>query len=588
MFNRKTRCTLLAAFAVLCAAVASPYLIPENPDSPIFRSGVWTALLLTAAFFPVREALERADRRTLICGFAFGLLFCGALSLGSELFVYERLLPGLGSAVRRVAVPMLAAPLVGCLSARVMLFRLPVSPSKRHIPTPVFALCMMLSWLPVLLAYFPGILNYDVAGELDQLVTGQYNDAHPLLYSLLQNGLILVGETLCNRTFGMLLTTVARMLCLSFALAYGLSFAQKRGAPPAVLLLFTALFALHPVFSVMAVSTSKDVPFAAALLVLTLLCWDMLQSPETVLRNKRRIAEFVLMTIFVSQLRKNGLFALIALFPGLIIALRGHRVQIAKICALAAGCSVLLSGILHATFSPIPMHSTQLMSLPAQQLVRAYNLGEISPEDADELEGWYLFPTGLNVYPHIADRAKNNLDSMRLRTEAADYLSLWARVGRDNPRIYMEAFLMLNIGFWYPDDLSHAGIYDPINYEKIGYLETVFVQGEDYGIDTDCFLPAVRDFIENICTQNAYQKIPLVSLFFSLATPLWVLVFAAAMLIARRRSRGLPALLGILGLFVSYLFGPCALARYALPMFCIAPILLIIALIGTPEKELAA
>ena len=39
----------------------------------------------------------------------------------------------------------------------------------------------------------------------------------------------------------------------------------------------------------------------------------------------------------------------------------------------------------------------------------------------------------------------------------------------------------------------------------------------------------------------------------------------------------LPAVSGVMVLWASYLFGPCTLARYMLPLFCLAPVLLILA-----------
>ena len=86
----------------------------------------------------------------------------------------------------------------------------------------------------------------------------------------------------------------------------------------------------------------------------------------------------------------------------------------------------------------------------------------------------------------------------------------------------------------------------------------------------------VRDLFEQICRRNSYQKYPLVSLLFAVATPFWLILFACAKLISGRRARMLPAALGALGVWLSYLFGPCTLPRYALPLFCLAPALLIL------------
>ena len=95
----------LSLLSVLAGLFAASYLIPENPDSAVFRSGTLGTALLLACYFPVRQALERVSLRTLLCAGCFGLAYALALSLGAELNFYDGLLPGMGSMLRRIAVP---------------------------------------------------------------------------------------------------------------------------------------------------------------------------------------------------------------------------------------------------------------------------------------------------------------------------------------------------------------------------------------------------------------------------------------------------------------------------------------------------
>ena len=50
----------LTVLTTLLAAFAAPYLIPENPDSAVFRSGALSCALLLGAAYPVWDALRRA------------------------------------------------------------------------------------------------------------------------------------------------------------------------------------------------------------------------------------------------------------------------------------------------------------------------------------------------------------------------------------------------------------------------------------------------------------------------------------------------------------------------------------------------
>lgn len=599
------------AAALFCAlfAFAAPYLIPANPDSAFFRGGVWGALLVAACLYPVWQALRRAEPRELLCGMGWALLFSLALSLGSELFIYNGLLRGMGSLLRRIAVPLMAAPALGALSARLFSAK-PRETQALRFPLWGYALVILLGWLPVWLAFFPGMINYDFPAQYQQHIDHAYSSLHPLLHSALSNGLMALGEAFSSPTLGLLLNTVLQMLVFSFALAYSCAFVQKRGAPAWALAAMTAAYALLPIFSTMALSTCKDTLFSAALLVLSLQAFELLEAPEAFFRKiglrplslpsksvktqaspvhaanpsqfpvkqrKTTLFLFLLCVVGTALLRNNGLFAFALLIPALLIAARGWRRQTALLLAACLCAAGMVNGGLTLLLHPSRENTSfQLYSIPAQQLVRAYNSGTMSDADKEEIRSWYVSDEGLAVYPHLADPAKGYLDRERIQRSGGDFLALWQKHVKTHAHEYLEAFLMLNVGSWYPDDLSQSTIYPDVSYNDKGYLQLQETDMRAYGIETACFLPAVRDLFEQICRRNSYQKYPLVSLLFAVATPFWLILFACAKLISGRRARMLPAALGALGVWLSYLFGPCTLPRYALPLFCLAPALLIL------------
>lgn len=577
----KRYASALAALSVLAAIVAAPYLIPENPDSAVFRSGTLGLILLCAAYVPLSEAFSGAKLRTLICGLFWGLLFAFALSLGSELMVYDGLLPGFGSMIRRMAVPVLAAPLFGGVAARLMMAEYVCAADKKPARGGMLAytLILLACWTPLLLAYFPGALNYDFTAEYWQYLAGIYSNRHPLLYLILNNGLIMLGGAVHSRTFGMLLSSIAHMIPFAAALAYALVFIRRRGAPAAAVYGILALFAIHPVFSMLSISTCKDTLFAAALLVLSLLAYEMIEDPGAFFQSRKKCALFAAMFLFTMHMRNNGMFPIAFLILALLMLLRGFRKKLLVLTAVSLLLSTSVTLCLEAIYPVTDQPSTQLFSLPAQQLVRAYKKADLTEEEKAEIRSYYTDTMGLNVYPHLADGAKGYLDHDRIDADPLAYLSLWARIGKRAPRVYLDAFLMLNIGSWYPDDVSHATIYQPSGL-MVGYLETNRFKLSKYGIDSYCFLPAVRELAEKICAQNRYMRYPLLPILFCTATPLWLTLFACGALIAKGRGRQAACASGMLGLWLSYLMGPCTLPRYMLPLFCLAPVLLTLAFCG--------
>ena len=266
----------LAALSMGLLALAAPYLIPANPDSAVFRSGTLGLILLCACYVPVRRALARHDARSLVYGGAFALIFAVCLSLGSELSVYDGLLPGMGSLLRRLAVPVMAAPALGALAS----FLFALSPKedadgRRPIPFPAFFLLFVLCYGAVLLALWPGIISFDFPHEIEQYTSGEYFAAHPVFHTLLLGGLYQLGEALFgSMNAGAALYSVVQLLLLAAMFAWSCVFVQRRVRRRSVVLALAAFFALMPVHGAMAVSTAKDPLFSGLCVVLCLLLWE--------------------------------------------------------------------------------------------------------------------------------------------------------------------------------------------------------------------------------------------------------------------------------------------------------------------------
>ena len=57
---------------------------------------------------------------------------------------------------------------------------------------------LVLCWLPVLIAFFPGITGYDIDGQAAQIYSGSYNTHHPLLHTLFLQLFMQLGKWICN------------------------------------------------------------------------------------------------------------------------------------------------------------------------------------------------------------------------------------------------------------------------------------------------------------------------------------------------------------------------------------------------------
>ena len=587
---------LLAALFVLLAAFAAPYLVPADPDSAVFRVGTLGALLLLACFLPVRTALERHNARDLACGFFFALIFAVCVELGCELGHYGELLPGMGSLLRRLAVPVMAAPLLGALSS----FLFALAPLRAHTPRRMpfgaFFALLALCYGAVLLALWPGVISYDFAHEIRQYGSGVYEAAHPVFHTLLLGTIYRIGEALFgSMTAGAALYSVVQLLAVAALYAWACAFLSRR-VPLPVTLVAAAGFALLPFHGVLAVSTAKDPLFSALCVALCLLLWEVAEDPAAFLTSRPRLVRFAAVCLLLSLLRHNAVFATLPACLCMLLCARGrrspspsapaerpsspvlYRRRAAALClvtlVLCAGVPKGLEALLGAEKTP----GSELMSIPCQQLMRTAQRANLTEAERAEISAWFSDAT--HTYrPHCADPAKGgNFDFGRYQRSPRAFWSMYLRYGVRHPRIYLEAFLENTIGLWYPGDTSHAHALSGEQNEFI-YMNTVypFAEGE-YDIEARSLLPALQRLLYSTMHKARHERYAFIAALFCPATYSFVLLLTTLLLAKRGQRRLALTTLPLWGILLSVLFSAGVFVRYAYPIMSGAPLLLALAL----------
>lgn len=579
---------LMAALSALLMALAAPYLVPENPDSAVFRSGSLGAILLIVSVFPVRASLKRCSLRALAYGGVFALIFSLCLGLGSELAVYDGLLPGMGSLLRRLAVPVMAMPFLGALFA--FLFDLrpspsPAKPAGKPIPGWCFFLLFALCYGAVLLALFPGVISYDFEHEISQYTTGVYDPAHPVFHTLFLGTLFALGEALFgSMTGGAALYNTVQLLLLAGMYAYACAFVQQRTARRAQALVLAACFALLPFHGVLAVSTAKDPLFTGLCVLLCLELWHLCEDACGFIASRASCVRMALICLFMSLLRHNAPFAVLPTCIALPVLCRGRRRQgavLAAVClALSLGAPRLTEAMVSAQRTP----NSETMSVPCQQLMRTAERAGVSEEEYAELNGWFSEQT-YRYRAHCADPAKGgNFAFDRYQEDPGAFWSMWARYGLAYPRVYLEAFLENCAGIWNPDDISHAHNLSSEEYDFI-YLNTMYPFAADrYPITPQCYLRPVQKVLYAFMHASVHEKYPALSKLFLPATYTFMLLFCFLYLRRHKIRRYGMSLLPPLGIFLSVLFSAGVFVRYVYPLMACMPVLLILILFGRRDE----
>ena len=419
---------------------------------------------------------------------------------------------------------------------------------------------LLLCWLPYYLAYFPGMFNYDSAGEAAQFTTGQYNGAFPPLHTLLLAAFYRLGGAMGSYNAGIALYTAVQACTVAAALAYANAMLCRLGVKRGFRIGLAAAYGLLPGFPLLVMSTTKDLFFCAALLPLLCLLAEGQREPKRLKKRGYAVA-VVALTALSCLLRPNGVAAMaVALVSGwFLLPKEGHRrFAVLLLCGIIgfAGANQGMKVALH----PSKTGLRELLSVPLAQVSRVYVRQQEELTETEKEEILSFIPDAQRYQPHLADGVKRHT-AVGMST-LPQFLKLYGRLLRQYPADLADAWAYLTKGYWHLDDTTHLDIYAERGGH--GYMETAAQPG--YGVSRVSLWPGLMEGLDRLFVENQYRRIPLLSALIEPAFWCW-LFFGALWLAIFRRNRGALLFgLPLAGIYLTLLFGACAYLRYALPL----------------------
>lgn len=534
---------------------------------------------------------------------AFASLFCKGLALTSKRLLLCSAVPGtvlgsmivVGSEVDQTGQLSLSSPHLYLASAGIALLltvlieyifdgleKFPsVLPHPAAAGTRAFFLqwaLIFLCWLPCFFAVYPGIYAYDGPIQLaqslanDHVLVGQ----HPIVHTLYLDACFSAGlRFFGTNNAGMAIYAISQMLILSAALSLCCNFLARRRLPPILRAAALFYFALFPMNPVLAMSTTKDIPFAAALLVFVLAVWELSEEPDAFFSSYRRPLLFFLSTCAMFLLRNNGVYLFALSIPIWIILLRGHRIGISLLCAACLTFYAVFTGPVYSFLHVIPGDFHEALSIPAQQMARSviYHRDELT---AGELQtAFRMIPEKqLRSYaPRFADPVKNAVQTKYILHNKRKCLTTWISIGLKCPGSYVEAFLCNSLGFWDPDvDYQSDWTQNPFPY--VEFQNKPNLPPDWFPVTRHSFLPGLSRFYESVATGRAIDRIPVLSLLISPALPFWILTGSIAFCVFRRQYACLVVFAPLFAFWITLLLSPVVLLRYAFPLQMCMPLMI--------------
>lgn len=590
-----------------------------------FTEGVMSVLLYVGVFLLLRATLENikaiadGDARRRRIGYAFGLalLFAGTCVMGWQLQTRGLTECGVIGKGKILLISLCLSVVVfpfanGIFALADRLQRTDGEPAavaeagtRNGFSAKIlelkngtlFLACwgiILLLFLPVFGAYYPGVMGYDFNVQSIQALGDyeNYSAHHPMLHTWLISRALRLGEALGNYQTGIAIYSLVQMLLLSAALSYACVMVKrvtKKLLPLVVTVLF---FGLLPYHSVFAVSVTKDVIFSTLFLVFFLLWMER----TYFVGEKKPLALdglMVLVGAFVIAFRNNAIYALLLFgIPAVVLSKRRERLRVCLLCAMVVVAGIMGQLVVKSALGTGAGEvQSEKYSVPMQQFARVgYFHGQQMAPETSTLVDHYVSKEYWEAYnAPLADTVKLQVTGHgqfaltwenNIRTVFRD----WAKVGLQYPNEYLDAFGQLTRGYWFMDDVSFTYVYD-FEEDRKGVIPT-FNGSKSFalpeGIEEKTVFPKFRENMEQLVQENQCFEIPVLSILFRPAFYCWLLTLLLVMYVYMKEKEKMMLLCLPVCYLATLLLGPTVQARYAYPFMVLAPVLLAMTVV---EKE---
>jgi len=430
-----------------------------------------------------------------------------------------------------------------------------------------FAGILFLCMIPFLLSNYPAIMTPDSLSQYRQAAGIEgYSDHHPWFHTLLfqffyKIGLIISG----NVYFAISCYTLAQMLLISLCVGYVWSTFYELGLKKKYCVLGVVLFAIYPYNLIYAVTIWKDVLFTMAVLVLTITLYRLFL--QTVTEEKIQLRDMIIYfasAFFMCMLRHNGFYAFIVSCPFLLWFLRTKWKQMVPVTVLVLLSVFVIKGPIANMANVEPGTFALKLCLPLQQVGRVVADGcELSEEEIATIEKINIISYVKENYqkggsdPMVAWVVYGNSDYMQ--ENMGEYLELWISLGIKYPGKYIQAFIDLTKGYWYPMEPEQT-VFFGITENTNGLLSQPVLKGP--------IIIKIHELLTKL-----YTIFPVYGIMYSMGAAFWLFILLIA-IAGRSRNYGLwfaaiPLMLLTITLFVAVPL--VADIRYGYPLLVTIP-----------------
>lgn len=421
-------------------------------------------------------------------------------------------------------------------------------------------LILLLCWLPCFLSYYPGIASYDIYEQTEQAIgISQYSLRQPPLHTFLWQLCLKIQEFSGIEAL-LLLSTISNVFLAASLAKLTVSIYERFNSTlfAVVSLIF---FALVPNVQIMAEVAAKDSFLAASIALLF-----------SEIITKKRKPVLCIYGLLCCLLRNNFIYAYV-LSAFVFILLNIKQVKGISYFIVSFAITVLLyfliNNFLYPKLNIQDVGSREALCVPMQQI--AYTVikedDNLSEEEKEQIDIYMPYSSIEELYnPRLADPIKTAFEVKSY--QAKDFIKLWVTLFAKYPIDYIDAFLTLNLPYWYPAS-------DTIDcFSQREYIETgIDGCGSLHQVTRESKIPFLySNYYEKAADYSLFRNIPIIERIFSISIPLWLILFCLFLKSVFPDKDSVLILLISLLFIITFLAGPVSNFRYVFPIFCLYPL----------------
>lgn len=539
-------------------------------------------VILFAFAYLVQKRAKSIDRRMNQYALLFSLLYSSALVVGRFLYDSNDLRTIYGSTGSVIAFGICFLGFTAIFRAifsivydRILIYCIRAEEKQKRwkifqIPQTVLWGFIFVSWLPVFLAFYPGICSYDSNSQTTQAMQGiaHYTRYHPPLHTMIWAGCLKIADFI--HLHPLCIYSLLQMLLLSLVFSKMIVVLIQRGLNNRCILLGILFVSINPIMAIFSFEMTKDAFLTVFFVLCSLYLLELAEDSERFLSKKLNWGKLIVTLLILCLFRNNMVYVCVLCMPVAAFIMRQYWKQIIFLFAAPVFAYLIIDGFVYARLGIAEGNAREGLNVPIQQIAYAVNANEeeILPEERSGIDEYIPYDVILTSYnPRFADPIKFSFQTENYKTNKAGFWKIWFALGRKYPGAYLNAFLTLNLPYWYPDAC-------PVdNYSDRQYVEIGMDSGAYYSISTDSKLPGLYSLYIKFADYEAIRNIPILSRVYLLAAPIWLLLFITVVLLLKRETSKILVLLPSICLWITYMAGPVSNFRYIFPIFALYPLI---------------